>query len=155
MRDQQSTEIKNSFYAQLKRAKISRSLPWQLLNDTLNNLIHTITISDSLKTFTISPELKSSLLASKIDNLILLYDIESTHEQEVYMSGGYFMGKPATSSQVAMIAIDFDYKCAIVDLKNDKLVMYIKLHEHSSSPLNFYDDVCERLFNILLYDDTK
>lgn len=150
MHDDEANEIKSSFYAHLKIAIASRSLSWQLFDNTLNNRLHTIKISDSIKTFTMPSDLKSSLLDSKIDNLILIYDIASIHDQQVTVISSGDINN-SINYQASRIKIKFNYKCAILDLKNDKLLMNVKMHESGSSPLNFYDGVCEKLFDILLY----
>lgn len=157
--DEEAANIRNSFYAQLKQQIRMHSLPWKLLNDTLNAKVSAIRISDSMRTATLPDDLKSGLQTVGVTSLILIYDIKSSHSQTVSMvqtaprmapNGTMF---PGFSQQVASIDIDFTYSCAIIDVQSGKLPMFVKMHESSSSPLNFYDEVCENLFGVLLYTE--
>jgi hypothetical protein len=154
--DNEAGSIRSSFYSQLKRQIKMRSLPWNVLNDTLNTRIATLCISDSLRSVTIPPELKSSLQIAGIATLILIYNIQSVHDQKASLvqgsptmgANGYMTG--GISSMRGSIDIDFTYKCAVLDVQNEKVVMFVKMHESSDEPLNFYDQVCESLFKVLL-----
>jgi len=152
--------IRSSFYAQLKRQIRIRSLSWNILNDTLNTMITTqLHISDSLRTATIPPDLKISLQNAGVATLIMVYNIQSVHDQKATLvRGGSSMGANGTmsgshSSMVSRIDLDFTYNCAVLDVQNEKVVMFVKMHESSNDPLNFYDQVCESLFNVLLFNE--
>lgn len=55
------------------------------------------------------------------------------------------------SSMIGSIDIDFTYKCAVLDVQNEKVMLFVKMHESSDEPLNYYDQVCESLFEVLLF----
>lgn len=146
LQSNEAGSIRNSFFAQLKRQIRIRLLPWNVLNDTLNTMITTqLRINDSLRTAIIPPDLKTELQNAGISTLIVVYDIQSVHDQHAtYVKG---------ENVIRKIALDFTYKCAILDVQSEKVVMFVKLHESNNDPLNFYDQVCESLFNVLLFNE--
>jgi hypothetical protein len=145
LQSNEAGSIRSSFYAQLKRQIMVRSLTWNVLNETLNTTITTqLRINDSLRTAIIPPDLKTELQNAGMSTLIVVYDIQSVHDQHaIYVKGENMIGK---------IDLEFTYKCAVLDIQNEKVVMFVKMHESSNDPLNFYDQVCESLFNVLLFN---
>lgn len=164
LRSDEAGSIRSSFFAQLKRQVGIRSLSWNILDDTLNTMITTqLRISDSLRIATIPQDLKLALNNAGIATLIMVYDIHSAHAQNATMVPGqsFMIGTGYNSPKVfssmpssleARIDLDFTYNCAVLDVQNEKVLMFVKMHESSNDPLNFYDQVCESLFNVLLFN---